>query len=368
MLPLIDLNAQYASLKPRIDEAISEVIASSRFIGGPQVERFCQAFGDFTGQTQVIPCANGTDALELVLDAWEIGAGDEVIVPAMSWISTSEIVATRGAKPVFVDIEPGSYCLDPQLVGAAIGPRTRAIIAVHLYGHPANLTALRRLADEHELYLIEDSAQAHGAKWNDRHVGNFGDAATYSFFPSKGLGAYGDAGAATCHNEELANRIRALANHGMPGKRHHHVYHGRNSRMDALQAAVLNVKLPYLEGWIKAKQHIARHYRQRLANVEGLTLPSVAEGAYHGYHLYVIRTERRNELAAYLREAGIATAVHYPVPLPLHACYESMGLRAEDYPVATKLSRTTLSLPMFAELTSEQIDYVCDHLYSFFYA
>lgn len=364
-IPLIDLQAQYATLRPEVDERVAEVLATTGFIGGPEVATFTQAFAEYTGHPYTVGCGNGTDALELLLDAWDIGSGAEVIVPAMSWISTSEVVATRGAKPVFVDIDPVTYCIDPKLIGAAITPRTRAIIAVHLYGHPAELTELRKIADRHDLYLIEDSAQAHGARWEGKHIGTVGDAATYSFFPSKSLGAYGDAGLVGCASEALCTRVRALANHGMPGRRHHHVYHGRNSRLDALQAAVLNVKLPRLTGWIEAKNRLADGYRERLADTD-LVLPQTVGPAYHGYHLFVVRTPHRDALAELLERAGVATTVHYPTALPLHACYAEEGYRAEDYPVAVNLSQTALSLPMFAELTQEQLDYICEQITTFY--
>lgn len=364
-IPLIDLQAQYATLRPEVDDRVAEVLATAGFIGGEEVNDFATAYAEYTGHPYTVPCGNGTDALELLLDAWDIGAGHEVIVPAMSWISSSEVVATRGAKPVFVDVDPHTYCIDPGKLEAAITERTRAIIAVHLYGHPADLTRLREIADRQDLYLIEDSAQAHGAKWEGKHIGTVGDAATYSFFPSKSLGAYGDAGLVGCTSEELCTRVRALANHGMPGRRHHHEYDGRNSRLDALQAAVLNVKLPHLTGWITAKNRLADRYRERLAGLD-LVLPRTVGPAYHGFHLFVIRTERRDELADFLGQAGISTTVHYPTPLPLHACYADQGYRPEDHPVASELSRTALSLPMFAELTDEQLDYICDRITAFY--
>ena len=369
-IPLIDLEAQYATLRPAVDDVVANVLSTTRFIGGPEVKAFEQGFAKFGGYPNVIACGNGTDALELLMDAWEIGPGDEVIVPAMSWISTSEIVVTRGATPVFVDVDPATYCIDPKLVEAAVTGRTKALIAVHLYGHPAKLDALRDLCDRHDLKLIEDSAQAHGAKFNGQHIATVGDAATFSFFPSKSLGAYGDAGAVIAPTYDLCTRVRALANHGMPGRRHHHVYHGRNSRLDALQAAVLNVKLPHLTDWIAAKNRHADNYRTQLADLDGngLHLPTVADGCYHGFHLFVIRTDRRDELADYLAERGVATTVHYPTALPLHACYGDYGHRAEDFPVAVNLSRTALSLPMYAELTEAQIDYVCTQIHNFFAA
>ena len=286
----------------------------------------------------------------------------------MSWISTSEIVATRGATPIFVDVDPQTYCIDPRLVEAAITERTRAVIAVHLYGHPAEMNTLRRLADAHSLYLIEDAAQAHGAKYEGKLIGNYGDATTFSFFPSKNLGAYGDAGCLVATTSELGTRARAISNHGMPGRRHHHVYHGRNSRLDALQAAILNVKLPHLDGWVAAKNRHAERYNHGLAALDGkhLHLPTVASSCYHGRHLYVIRTDRRDELARHLTDHGVANTVHYPTALPLHACYRKMGHRPEDFPVAVNLGNTALSLPLYAELTDEQIDYVVGQIKIFF--
>ncbi|WP_116126758.1 DegT/DnrJ/EryC1/StrS family aminotransferase [Lewinella sp. IMCC34183] len=364
-IPLIDLQAQYQSLRPAIDDRIAAVLSEAAFIGSDAVAAFGEAFASYAGHAHAVTCGNGTDALELLMDAWEIGPGDEVIVPAMSWISTSEIVATRGARPVFVDVDPLTHCLDPDRAAAAVTDKTRAIIAVHLYGHPAPLGALRTLADQRGLYLIEDCAQAHGARYRGRHIGTIGDAATYSFFPSKSLGAYGDGGLVGTDSAELADRVRALANHGMPGRRHYHRYHGRNSRLDGLQAAVLLEKLPHLDAWISAKNRLAGLYRDHLAKAD-LRLPMVQEDAYHGYHLFVVRSERRDELADYLGGAGIATTVHYPTPLPLHACYAGYGHRPEEFPEAVALSRTALSLPMYAELTDEQLAYVTDHVNRFF--
>ena len=370
-IPLIDLRAQYTSLLPEIENRLLATVRSGRFIGGPEVEAFERAFAEFCGVAQGVACANGTDALELLLDAWGIGPGDEVIVPAMSWISTSEVVATRGAVPVFVDIDPGSHCIDPTGVAAALTPRTRAIIAVHLYGHPADLTALRQLADRHDLYLLEDCAQAHGARWDDQPIATFGHAATFSFFPSKSLGAYGDGGAVVTHDAELAGRVRALANHGMPGVRHVHTLHGRNSRLDALQAAALNVKLPHLRGWIEQKNRLADRYRealQPLARAGVLSLPNPHPRAYHGYHLFVIRTARRAALAAYLNEQQIGNTVHYPTALPLHGCYADAGHRPGDFPHAVALSETALSIPLYAELSEPDQDRVIRSLQAFFAA
>ena len=365
---LIDLEAQYAALRPEIDAALAGVVRGGRFVGGEPVRAFEGAFAQFCGTSHTVACANGTDALELVLAAWDIGAGDEVLVPAMSWISTSEVVATRGAVPVFVDVDPTTHCIDPALAAAAITPRTRALIAVHLYGHPADLTALRALCDDRDIYLLEDCAQAHGARWADRPVATVGHAATFSFFPSKSLGAYGDAGAVTTDDGQLAATVRAIANHGMRGRRHVHTLHGRNSRLDTLQAAVLGVKLPHLAGWIARKNELAARYTRELVHLapRGLQLPVVHEKAYHGFHLYVLRTARRDALAAHLTEHRIGHAVHYPTALPLHACYADRGLTAADYPHAVALSHTALSIPLYAELTESDQDLVIRTIADFF--
>ena len=363
---LIDLAAQYATLRPAVDEAVTRVLSSAHFIGGREVAEFERAWAAWCGSDHALGCANGTDAIELVLDAYGIGPGDEVIVPAMSWISTSEVVATRGATPIFVDVDPRSYCLTPEGVAAAITPRTRAVIVVHLYGNVADAPALQTLCATHGLPLIEDCAQAHGATFRGRAAGSFGAAATFSFFPSKSLGAYGDAGAITTDDADLCDHCHALAHHGMPGRRHHHILHGRNSRLDALQAAVLNVKLPHLRGWIERKQQLADHYRRELAGLPALTLPWVDPEVGHGYHLFVIRCADRDGLADHLAAAGVSTAVHYPTPLPLHACYADRGLRAADFPVATELAATALSLPMYAELPQRTVSRIAGLIKAYF--
>ena len=367
----MDLRSQYAALRPELDAALQRVLAGGRFIGGPEVKAFNHEFAAYHELRHALGCANGTDALELVLDALGVGHGDEVIVPASSWISTSEVVATRGATPVFVDVDD-YHCLDPAGTAAAITAKTRAVIAVHLYGHPANLTALTALCDRHDLPLIEDCAQSHGARWRGQRTATFGRAGTFSFFPSKSLGAFGDAGAVVTDDPELHERMRAIANHGMFGRRHVHQLHGRNSRLDALQAAVLRAKLPHLDAWIAAKNRAATGYRDRLAALDldptDLEAPPVHPEAYHGYHLFVVQSDRREELGPFLNAHGIATSVHYPTPLPLHECYAASGHRPEDFPRAVRLSERALSLPMFAELTDDQLDYISSTIARFFAA
>lgn len=368
-ISLMDLREQYAVLRPDLDAALARVLDSGRFIGGPEVDAFNAEFAAYHGLPYALGCANGTDALELALDALGVGRGDEVIVPASSWISTSEVVATRGATPVFVDVDD-YHCLDPTGTAAALTDRTRAVIVVHLYGHPADLTALTALCERHDLPLIEDCAQSHGARWRGQRTGTFGRAGTFSFFPSKSLGAFGDAGAVVTDDTDLHERMRALANHGMFGRRHVHQVHGRNSRLDALQAAVLRAKLPHLDDWIAAKNRAAAGYRERLSALDlaanDLEAPPVHADAYHGYHLFVVQSDRRDALGEFLGRQGIATSVHYPTPLPMHECYAAAGHRPEAFPRAVRLSERALSLPMFAELTEAQLDYVTDRIGAFF--
>lgn len=353
-VPFVDLYAQYLTIKPAIDDAIESTIMNSSYIGGKAVTDFEKAFGDYLGAPHVISCANGTDSIEILLQAFGIGEGDEVIVPAISWISTSEAVSFVGAKPVFVDIESGHYTIDAALIGKAITPRTKAIIPVHLYGHPADMIAIMDIAGKHNLIVIEDCAQAHGSMIGDKMTGTFGHAASFSFYPGKNLGAYGDAGAMVTADPAIAEKVRMIANHGQKGK-HNHVIEGRNSRLDGLQAAILNVKLPHLAGWTDARIANAAIYDRLLEKNEGIGLPMVKKGYRHVYHLYVVRVKHRAEVQAALAVAGIDTAIHYPRALPFLSCYYNSGYEAGQFPVAAGYQDEILSLPMYAELTTEQI-------------
>ena len=357
-VPFVDLYAQYLSIKEDIDGAIARTIHESSYIGGASVKRFESLFGEYIGLTHVVACANGTDSLEMLLQAMGVGAGDEVIVPAISWISTSEAVSSVGAKPVFVDIEADYYTINPALIEAAITPRTKAIIPVHLYGHPADMPAIMAIAQKHHLRVIEDCAQSHGATIAGKKAGTFGDAASFSFYPGKNLGAYGDAGAVATNDESLAHAVRRIANHGQEGK-HNHVSEGRNSRLDGLQAAILNVKLPFLESWTHARIRNASIYTSLLQGVN-VVLPQVRSGAQPVYHLFVIRTSNRSTLQAKLKEAGVETAVHYPTALPFMPCYGGHGHTKSDFPVAAQYQDEILSLPMYPELSEAAIRYVTD--------
>jgi dTDP-4-amino-4,6-dideoxygalactose transaminase len=362
-IPFVDLYAQYLSIKPEIDSAIEKVIRETAFISGPYASAFEREFAAFTGVKHCVACANGTDSLEILLKAMGIGPGDEVIVPALSWISTSEAVSAIGARPVFVDVD-ADLLLDLNLVEAKITERTKAIIPVHLYGNPVDMDRLMEIANKYELKVMEDCAQSHGAQVRGRQVGTFGHCASYSFYPGKNLGAYGDAGAMTTNDDHIAEVARAPANHGQQGK-HNHIMEGRNSRLDGIQGAILSAKLPHLESWTKARIVNALRY-DRLFSIPKVRLPKVPDFASHVFHLYVIRVERRNELMQFLKENGIESAVHYPVPLPLMPCYSHYKHTALDFPNAARACSEILSLPMFPELTDEQANYVVSKIEEFF--
>lgn len=355
-VPFADLYTQYISIKENIDTAIEKTIKSSSYIGGNEVASFEKAFAGFLQINNVIGCANGTDSIEIILKALEIGAGDEVIVPANSWISTSEAVSNIGATPVFVDIEPDYFTIDTALINAAITKKTRAIIPVHLYGHPADMDTINRIASENNLKVIEDCAQAHGATINNKMVGTFGDAASFSFYPGKNLGAYGDAGCIATNDNTLAEKMRMIANHGQL-KKHNHIVEGRNSRLDGLQAAVLLAKLPHLHSWTNKRIEVAKKFSNSIINKD-FVLPLVKENYKHVFHLYVIRSKKREVLQQLLKDKGIETAIHYPVALPLLQAYSHRGYTEKDFPIAATFQNEILSLPMYAELSDDAINYI----------
>ncbi len=353
--PFVDLFAQYQSIKSEMDKAIADVIFESAYIGGKRISLFEQQFAQFVGVKNCVACANGTDSLEILLQAYGVGAGDEVIIPAHSWFSSAEAVHAVGATPVFIDSFPGQFTMNTSLIEAKINANTKVIMPVHLYGNPAEMDTIMNLANKYKLKVIEDCAQAHGAVYKGMQVGTIGHAASYSFYPGKNLGAYGDAGAMVTNDDELAEKIRMISLHGQKGK-HNHLIAGRNSRLDGLQAAVLSVKLPYLAKWNESRRKHASTYDKLITN-PAVTKPKAAEHCIPVYHLYVIKINNRDELAAKLKEAGVETAVHYPTAMPFLKVYDGK-YAAEGFPVAKYDSSTILSLPMYAELSDEQINYV----------
>lgn len=364
VVPFADLHRQYLNLKLELDSAIASVIAESSFIRGPHVDAFEAAFAETIGIGHCVSCANGTDAIYIAMVALGVKPGDEVIVPAMTWISTSETVTQAGGTVVFCDIDPVTRTLDPTQIEALITDRTVGIIPVHLYGLPADMPAIMGIAETHGLWVIEDCAQAHLAEIAGRKVGTFGAAATFSFYPGKNLGAMGDAGAVVTNDAGLARHMAMFARHGGVKKGDHEI-EGINSRLDGLQAAILNVKLPHLAAWTERRQALAVLYNEALDGVPGLVLPSLAAGKSHAWHLYVVQTAHRDALAAHLKSIGIQTSVNYPRALHQLPCYAHKGHAPEAFPVAQKLADEGLALPMFAEMTDAQVATVADAVRGF---
>ncbi len=363
MIPFVDLHRQYISIKPEIDKAIAEVIRDTAFIGGKRITEFENEFAAWLGVKHCIGCANGTDSIEILLQAMEIATGDEVIVPAISWISTSEAVSAVGATPVFVDIDKETYTIDVTKIEERISSKTKAIVPVHLYGHPADMPKIMEIAEKYNLKILEDCAQAHGAKIEGQRVGTFGHVASFSFYPGKNLGAYGDAGGMTTNDDQIATIARRIANHGQEGK-HNHLMEGRNSRLDGLQAAILTAKLPHLNSWVDQRNQVAQIYLNGLDSHK-FSLPNVKSGLDHAWHLFVIRTEDRKSLMSYLKENGVETAIHYPTALPFLPCYENRNITPKDYPVAFEFQHKILSIPMFPELEDSEIKWVIKLLNEF---
>lgn len=363
-VPIADLHQQYLSLKTEIDFAIAEVIRTSAFIRGPFVEKFEAEFATAMGAEQCVSCANGTDAIYIAMHALGVKSNDEVITTAQSWISTSESISQAGARPVFCDLDPDTHTIDPSQIEARLTSNTVGIIPVHLYGQPADMEAIMTIARKHGLWVIEDCAQAHLATVNGRRVGTFGNAGTFSFYPGKNLGAMGDAGAIITNDADLARKMGMFARHGGLVKGEHFI-EGINSRLDGLQAAVLSVKLPHLEGWTRRRQEVAALYDRDLGQLANLTIPKVAAGRSHVYHLYVIQHERRDELQSFLKGRGVQTAINYPTALPFLPCYQHLGHSTADFPVAAATQSRILSIPISAEITEEQRQAVVDAIAAF---
>jgi dTDP-4-amino-4,6-dideoxygalactose transaminase len=357
-IPFVDLKAQYRTIERDVNAAVLNVMERADFILGQEVSKFEEEFADYCQTAYAVGVDSGYSALELILRAYEIGQGDEVITAANTFVATALTISNTGARPVLVDMDPTTYNLDPGKLEAAITPATRAIMPVHLYGQPADMDPILEIARRHGLLVIEDSAQGHGAYYKGRRAGALGDAAGFSFYPGKNLGAYGDGGAVTTNDPVIADRLRLLRNLGQRAKYDHQVK-GYNHRLDTLQAAVLRVKLPHLDRWNAERRRVAAEYDRLLADLPVIT-PRVLPGAEAVYHLYVIRVRDREGLQNHLKKAGVATGIHYPVPIHLQAAYRDLGYKRGDFPITETLADEILSLPMYAELDNEAIAYVAD--------
>jgi dTDP-4-amino-4,6-dideoxygalactose transaminase len=360
-VPFLDLKAHHDPIRQEVMAAINEVVETNAFAGGPFVARFEEAYAKYCETKYCIGVANGTDSLWLTLLAFDIGAGHEVITVPMTFMATAEAITYAGAKPVFVDIDPETFTIDVNKIEAAITPRTKAIIPVHLFGQCADMDPIMEIARRHNLVVIEDAAQAQGALYKGRKAGSIGHAGSFSFYPGKNLGAWGEAGAITTNDSALRERLHMFREHGQKKKYFHDVV-GWNSRMDGIQAAVLQVKLKYLDGANDGRRRTATRYRQLLAGISGLLLPQEASYARHIFHVYPLRVENRDTLLQQLGERGISCGIHYPVPVHLQKAYAELGHKAGAFPVSETCAQTFLSLPMFPELSDQQIDSVVTQL------
>ncbi|HYM34139.1 MAG TPA: DegT/DnrJ/EryC1/StrS family aminotransferase, partial [Steroidobacteraceae bacterium] len=359
-IPLVDLKAQYLTIKSEIGAAIQRVLDNASFILGKEVEQFEAAFADYLKVRGVVGVSSGTSALMLSLKACGIGPGDEVLTTAHTFIATAEAVSQLGAKPVFVDIDPATYIIDPDLIERAITKHTKAIIPVHLYGQSAAMDAIMSIARRHNLFVIEDAAQAHGATYKEQRCGGIGDLACFSFYPGKNLGAYGDAGAVTGNNEDLLARVRRLRDHGRTSKYEHEEI-GYGERLDALQAAVISVKLRYLDAWTEARRRIAGAYREQLYGAK-IVLPQAGNDVGHVYHLFVVQVDNRDAVISALNRSGIGAGIHYPIPLHRQPAYARSGHGETSLPITDAVASRVISLPIYPEMTAQQVGRVATTL------
>ncbi|MCR5592621.1 MAG: DegT/DnrJ/EryC1/StrS family aminotransferase [Saccharofermentans sp.] len=362
-VPFVTFRPMEKELDKEIRAAFETVYSNSWYIEGEEDGKFEKAFAEYIGMDYCVGCGNGLDALVLALKALGIGAGDEVIVPSNTYIATALAVTYAGADVVFVEPDIKTYNIDPALIEASITGKTKAIMPVHLYGQACDMDPIMKIAGEHNLYVIEDCAQAHGATYKGRKIGTFGIAAGFSFYPGKNLGALGDAGATVTGDKQIADKIRAYGNYGCDYK-YHHIYKGNNSRLDEFQAAFLSAKLKHLDRMNTARKAIARKYLEGIKNPL-ITLPFVPDYADPVWHIFAIRCDRKDELQKFLRDAGIGTNNHYPIPMHLQECYKDLGFKEGDFPVAELISRTEISIPMYYGMTDEQIDYVINKINEF---
>lgn len=364
-VPLLDLQRQYQTIKNEVDAEVLRVVASQRFILGPDVEKLEKDIGAYVKTKHPIACASGTDAILLALKALELEPNDEVIAPTFTFFATAGAIWNVGLKPVFCDIDPQTFNVTAETLRAALTPRTRAVVVVHLYGQMAPMQEIMDFAREHKLAVIEDAAQSLGARQNEKHAGTIGTIGTYSFFPSKNLGGFGDGGLMVTDDDRLAERMRKLRVHGGVQMYHHEMV-GTNSRLDALQAAVLSAKLPHLDGWAEARRRNAEFYNTAFAEVKQIRTPVTASGNYHVFNQYTLRVERRDELKKHLDAAGIGNSIYYPLPLHLQECFASLGYKAGDLPESEQASREAISIPVFPELTESERAQVVETIVSFY--
>ena len=368
---MVDLVTQYEKIKPQVDAAILDVIAKAQFINGPEVSEFQKEMEAYLGVKHVIPCANGTDALQIALMALGLKPGDEVITPSFTYIATTEVIALLGLKPVFVEVEKDSFCVDPAAIEAAITPKTKAIVPVHLYGQAANMDAIMEIANSHGLFVVEDNAQAIGSDYHHTNgksskTGTIGHIGCTSFFPSKNLGCYGDGGAIFTNDDELAGKLRMIANHGQ-SKRYYHDVVGCNSRLDSIQAAVLRIKLRELDNYIDARRKVADHYDQFLAQFEGVTVPVRDKYSRHVFHQYTLQLNGidRDALHEFLATKDVPSMIYYPVPAHRQKMFESFGSSSTDLPLTDWLTERVISLPIHTEMEQEQLDHICNSIAEF---
>jgi len=361
-VPIVDLKRQYAAHKKEIDDAIGRVLEKANFILGDEVKDLENNFAAYCGAKYAVGLASGTDALIFTLRAMGVGPGDEVITTPNSYIATAVAVSSTGAKPVFADIEPDSYCIDPSKIEKVVTKKTKAIIPVHIYGHPCDMDKIKAIADKYKLKIVEDACQAHGAEYKGKKVGGLGDVACFSFYPSKNLGAYGDGGLVTTSDKELYEKIKVLRDCGRRSK-YDHMIIARNSRLDTIQAAILGAKFKYLDEWSAARRKNAALYNSLLKNSgPSLVCPSEKENVKHVYHLYVVQVANREKVSEFLFKNGVSILVHYPIPIHLQEAYKELGHKKGDFPVTESLCERALSLPMFPELTETEITYTADKL------
>ena len=364
-IPFVDLRAQHRSLEPDLSNAIAEVTRNCDFILGQAVEEFEAEFAAFLGARHAVGVGTGLDALHWTLRAAGVRAGDEVIIPADTFIATALAISASGAKPALVDVSAATFNIDPSRIEAALTPRTKALMPVHLFGQPCEMDAILDIARKHSLLVIEDACQSHGARYKGKAAGTLGLAGCFSFYPGKNLGACGDGGMIVTNDDDLAAKTRMLRNYGQKQK-YQHLEQGTNSRLDTVQAAILRLKLKHLDQWNRQRAQHAKQYSERLAHLPQVQVPAIGKDRTHVFHLYVIRVLRRAALQEFLGQRGIQTIIHYPMPVHLHEAYAELGYRRGDFPVSEQLADEILSLPMFAELTENQIDYVCGAIREFY--